>query len=87
MLDREKIISVLKDYFPGASDDVAEAAADAIAGVCDDWEDVSYKEEELGYHYSTKCADICYLADQVDRGAEFRLFRKRHRRIGDAGWR
>jgi hypothetical protein len=56
-------------------------------GLGDDWEDVTNKEEELGYHYSTKCADICYLADQVDRGAEFRLLRRRPRRIGDPRWR
>jgi hypothetical protein len=87
MVDREKVVAVLKNYFPGASDDVAEEAAAAIMGLGDDWEDVTHKEEELGYHYSDKCADICYLADQVDRGAEFRLLRRRPRRIGDPRWR
>ena len=80
MLDREKVISVLRNHFPGASDDDAERAAGAIVGLSEDWEDVTSKEEELGYHYSPKCADICYLADQVDRGAEFRLFRRRRTR-------
>ncbi|HEX2443747.1 MAG TPA: hypothetical protein VHJ77_07345 [Vicinamibacterales bacterium] len=87
MVDREKVVAVLKDHFPGASEDVAEEAADAIVGLGDEWEDVTYKEEELGYHYTSKCVDICYLADQVDRGAEFRLFRKRRWRNGDPGWR
>jgi hypothetical protein len=80
MVDREKVLAVLKDRFPEASDAVATDAADAIVTLGEDWEEVTSKEEELGYHYSPKCVEICYLADQVDCGAQFRLFRKRHPR-------
>jgi hypothetical protein len=77
MVNREKVLAVLRSAFPDASDDVAASAADAIVGLGEEWDEVTSKEEELGYHYSAKCAEICYLADQVDRGAHFRLFRKR----------
>jgi hypothetical protein len=50
----------------------------AISSLPEEWEEVTSKEEELGYHYSPKCVEICYLADQVDTGA---LFRKRRARI------
>ena len=35
------------------------------------------REEELGYHYSALCSDICYIGQQVERGDQFRLFRRR----------
>jgi hypothetical protein len=77
MVDRQKVLAVLRNHFPDASDDVADGATNAILGLDEEWEEVTSKEEELGYHYSPKCVEICYLADQVDCGAQFRLFRKR----------
>jgi hypothetical protein len=80
MMNREKVWNVLRSSFPGASENVIDATADAIAGLGEEWQEVTYKEEELGYHYSPKCADICYFADQATRGAQFRLFQRR--RVG-----
>jgi hypothetical protein len=77
MVNRDDIVAVLRHWFPNVSEDVVDGAAGEIADLPDEWEEVTSKEEELGYHYSAKCVEICYLADQVDRGAEFRLFRKR----------
>ncbi len=77
MVDREKVLAVLTKRFYGARPDQLAAAANAIVGLDDEWEEVTHREDELGYHYSVQCADICYLADAVDRGAKFRLFRKR----------
>jgi hypothetical protein len=80
MVNREAALAVLRHWFPSASQDDVEGAASAIAGLPEEWEEVTSKEEELGYHYSPKCVEICYLADQVDTGAQFRLFRKRRAR-------
>jgi hypothetical protein len=77
MIDREKVLAVLRKRFPGAAPDQFAAAANAIVGLADDWEDVTGHEPEFGYHFSTQCGDICYIADQSQRGAQFRIFRRR----------
>ena len=77
MIDREKVLSVLLKRFPGAAPQQLAAAANAIVGLEDEWEDVSDRDEQLGYHYSAQCTDICYLAQQIERGDTFRLFRRR----------
>jgi hypothetical protein len=77
MVDREKVLAVLRRRFSGASPDQLAAAANAIVGLDDEWEEVTDREEELGYHYSAQCSDICYLAQQVERGDQFRLYRRR----------
>ncbi len=80
MVIREHTLVVLRRWFPNASSDDIDGAATALANLGEEWEEVTSKEEELGYHYSPKCVEICYLADQVDTGAQFRLFRKRRAR-------
>jgi len=77
MVDREKVLAVLAKRFPGASADQMAAAANAIVGLEDEWEEVTEREEQLGYHVSAACSDICYIAQQVERGDAFRFFRKR----------
>lgn len=77
MVDREKVLAVIRRRFPGAAPDQAAAAANAIVGLEDEWEDVSSREDELGYHYSVNCTDICYLAQQAERGDIFRIYRRK----------
>jgi hypothetical protein len=77
MVDREKVLAVLAKRFPGATTDQMAAAANAIVGLDEEWEEVSEREDQMGYHYSAQCSDICYLAQQVERGDTFRLFRRR----------
>ena len=45
MLDREKVLAVLKYRFPTASRDAVAAAANAIVGLEDEWEEL--RSEEL----------------------------------------
>ena len=77
MMDKDQVVSVLTNTFPEAAADLIHAAAERLAGLDEEWDEVTSKEEQLGYHYCADCVDICYLADQVDRGRTFRLFRKR----------
>lgn len=77
MIDREKVLAVLRKRFPGATPDQLAAAANAIVGLEDEWEDVTGHEPEFGYHVSVQCAEICYLAEQVRQGMMFRVFRRR----------
>ena len=77
MVDREKVLAVLAKRFAGATSEQLAAAANAIVGLGEEWEEVSDREDELGYHYSAQCTDLCYLAQQVERGDTFRLFRRR----------
>ncbi len=77
MIDREKVLAVLHRRFPGSTPDQVAAAANAIVGLGDEWEDVTSHEPEFGYHFSAQCGEICYLAEQIQLGGEFRVFRKR----------
>ena len=77
MLDREKLETVLSRRFPGALRDQIAAAANAIMGLDDEWEEVVGQEEELGLHFSVQCTDICYLSRELADGSEFRLLRRR----------
>jgi hypothetical protein len=77
MVDREKVLAVLHKRFPGATADQVAAAANAIVGLEDEWEDVTAHEPEFGYHFSVQCNEICYLAEQAQRAGQFRVFRRR----------
>ncbi len=77
MLDREKILAVLHKRFPAATSTDLAAAANAIVGLEDEWEDVTAHEPEFGHHFSAQCGEICYLAEQALRGARFRVFMRR----------
>jgi hypothetical protein len=77
MLDRQKLETVLSRRFPGSTNDQVAAAANAIMGLGDEWEEVVGAEHELGYHFSTQCSEICLLARDIQRGAQYRLLRKR----------
>ncbi len=77
MVDREKVLVVLNRRFPGSRPEQLAAAANAIVGLHDEWEDVTDRQDEFGYNFSPQCSDICYLAQQVERGDQFRVFRRR----------
>jgi len=77
MVDREKVLAVLTRRFAGARPEQLAAAANAIVGLDDESEEVTDREEQFGYNFSPQCSDICYLAQQVERGDQFRVFRRR----------
>jgi hypothetical protein len=77
MLDRQKLEAILARRFPGSTRQQLAAAANAIMGLADEWEEVPYDERQFGYHFSGECGNICDLARQAEEGAEFRLFKRR----------
>jgi hypothetical protein len=77
MLDRQKVEAILGRRFPGSATNTIAAAANAIMGLQEEWEEVLHQDEQFGYHYSSRCSDICYLAREAEAGIEFRLFRRR----------
>ena len=73
MLDREKIVAVLKRRFPGSTPGDIAAAANALVGLEDEWMELSLMPNGGG----SVCRHECYLQD-VLRDQEIRVFgRKR----------
>lgn len=77
MIDRDKVVNVLKKRFPGAPEHQVAAAANAIVGLGDEWEEMKGVETELGGNVPFQPGKLPFLTDEVEHGAEFRVFRKR----------
>jgi hypothetical protein len=77
MLDREKVETILRRRFAGATRDQVAAAVNAIMGLPDEWEEVVHENEPFGHHFSNHCGQLCYLTADLEEGIEFRLFRRR----------
>ena len=67
MVDREKVIAVLRHRFPGASDTAIASATNAIVGLADEWHEL-------------ECTELAELMDRVRRGYEFRLLERKPER-------
>jgi hypothetical protein len=63
MIDRQKLESILCRRFPGASFDQIAAAANAIVGLDDEWEELDRP-------------DLGRLRREQNGGAQFRFFRR-----------
>ena len=63
MVDREKVLAVLRRRFPGAADTDTAAAANAIVGLEDEWREVD-------------CTDLHELIERLRAGHEFRLLER-----------
>ncbi|MCC7242482.1 MAG: hypothetical protein IT180_11205 [Acidobacteria bacterium] len=63
MVDREKVLAVLRRRFPGASDSQTAAAANAIVGLDEEWQAV-------------ESTDLVELLERLRSGHEFRLLER-----------
>jgi hypothetical protein len=77
MLDREKVETILRRRFSGATRDQLAAAVNAIMGLPDEWQEVVHENEPFGHHFSNHCGQPCYLTGDLEEGVEFRLFLRR----------
>ena len=66
MVDRQKVEAILTRRFPGATRPQVAAAANAIMGMDDEWEEV------VGLHLMET-----WRESDPGAGAEFRVFRRR----------
>jgi hypothetical protein len=81
MLDRQKLEALLYQRFPGASNGQLAAAANALMGLKEEWEEITHADR----HFLAACASVCYLVRaQGESGSELRLFQ---RRMSGAGGR
>ena len=69
MVDREKVIAVLQRRFPGSASGQVAAAANAIIGLEDEWEELTDADVR-------PCCNSCYLAEAPATGDRFKVFRK-----------
>jgi hypothetical protein len=76
MLDRQKVEAILSRRFTGATRFQIAAAANAIMGLSDEWEEVLHDNQREGYHFSNQCGHDC-LSDSGAQDVEFRLFKRR----------
>jgi len=71
MLDREKIVAVLKRRFPGSAAGQIAAAANAIVGLEEEWVELSVPE----FDWASECRDGCRL-QRLSHTDGVRLFRR-----------
>jgi hypothetical protein len=75
MLDREKVVAVLKRRFPGAAAEQVAAATNAIVGLEDEWIEVPAPLDRTR-QTAAPCASSCYLVEAALKGANFRVFKR-----------
>ena len=78
MLDREKIVAVLKKRFAGAGVDQIAAATNAIVGLDDEWEELTAADTH-------PCSDSCYLAKVTRRRGAIQSIQETGGRLTGAG--
>jgi hypothetical protein len=76
MIDRQKLETLLSRRFVGASRDQIAAAANAIMGLDNEWEEID-AESGFGFSGISLCPETCALALEARAGTEFRLLRRR----------
>ncbi len=80
MFGKNEVVRVLEKHL-GAdrSKESIQELAREIVELEKEWEEVPIVDEEMGYTLKVDCQDICALAEQIQKGAIIRLFRKRVR--------
>ena len=77
MLDREKLEAILRRRFSGATDRQVAAAANAIVGLGDEWEELVERRRHAGDDRSSRCGAVCCLEQDLEGGSEIRVLRRR----------
>jgi hypothetical protein len=78
MIPRMELGKLLKDRLRGlVPPEKVEELLSAIDELDEGWEELEVTHRDMGYSVRAVCPDICSLTEQVDRGAAFRLYRRR----------
>jgi hypothetical protein len=72
MVDRLKVETILTRRFPGATEQQIAAAANALMGLTEEWEEVANPSHVRGHAFSTELPGLSGIP-----AGEFRLFRRR----------
>ena len=77
MIDREKVLAVLRKRFPGAAPDQVAAAANAIVGLGEEWHEVGDFEDAVIRHAgeSTCGRPDCFI-ERLRDGRRFTLLER-----------
>jgi hypothetical protein len=77
MIDREKVIAVLRRRFPGAGPDQIAAAANAIVGLGEEWHEVDGFEDALTRHAGqAACTTPDCFVERLRQGHQFKLLER-----------
>jgi hypothetical protein len=71
MIDREKVLTVLRRRFPGAPAEQVAAAANAIVGLDDEWDEVA----PIPHDVLTLLAKVCAPSRAAREITAFRVLR------------
>lgn len=75
MIDREKVVAILRKRFPGAPADTIAAAANAIVGLRDEWREVDDFAGQVECHLGNcTCRDPNWFVGQMREGRRFKLY-------------
>jgi hypothetical protein len=75
MIDREKVLAILRKRFPGATPDEVAAAANAIVGLRDEWREVESFDADMERHLAAcKCTDTTWFIRLFAQGRRYKLF-------------
>lgn len=77
MVDRDKVLGVLRKRFPAASRQQIAWAANAIVGLGDEWEEVAWDDPEVACFGRIPVEERRSQAADIRQGMEFHIFRKR----------
>ncbi len=77
MIPRDELQRLLRQRLPHLPDREIGEIAGQIQSLEQGWEEVAVPHSDLGYSLSENCSEICWLASEVARGAQIRLFRKK----------
>ena len=75
MIDREKVVAILRKRFPAAAAVDIAAAANVIVGLGDEWREVENFEGQVECHLGAcSCTDPNWFISQIVQGRRFKLY-------------
>lgn len=78
MIPRKELEELLQNRLEGMiPQQKVEELIQEIEGLEAGWEEMNLAHRDMGYSMSVLCPDICWLADQVYKGAAIKVFRKK----------